>query len=94
MRFQLLKGDPSRKAANYRRDYPDSNRKDRHSGARGDVPVVFLQSNVLKDQISDMLGRTDEGGAMVNFPIRHDEHGKQEDINWLYAQLTAEILTD
>lgn len=93
-RFQLVKGDPSPKAPTYRLDYPDSKRKDRNSGARGDVPVVFLHSNTLKDQISGMLGRTDAAGGMVNFPIWYDEKGKQEDISWLYAQLTAEIRTD
>lgn len=94
LRFQLVKGEPSAKAPRYRKDYPDSNRKDRHSGARGDVPVVFLQSNLLKDQVSGMLGRAEVGGGMVNFPIWYDEHGKQEDIGWLYSQLTAEVRTE
>lgn len=93
-RFQLIKGEAKPSTPRYRRDYPDSNRKDRHSGARGDVPVVFLNSNTLKDQISGMLGRSDAQGGRVNFPIWYDEHGKQEDINWLYAQLTAEVRTD
>lgn len=93
-RFQLIKGEPQPKAPRYRRDYPDSNRKDRHSGARGDVPVVFLNSNMLKDQVSGMLGRTDEQGGRVNFPIWYDAANKQVDIIWLYMQLTAEVRTD
>ncbi|WOE76310.1 phage terminase large subunit family protein [Alterisphingorhabdus coralli] len=93
-RFQLIKGEPSPKAPRYRRDYPDSKRKDRNSGARGDVPVVFLNSNTLKDQISGMLNRSDAAGGRVNFPIWYDESGKQVDISWLYSQLTAEVRSD
>lgn len=91
LRFQLVKGEAKPSTPRFRRDYPDSNRKDRHSGARGDVPVVFLNSNLLKDQVSGMLGRTEVGGGMVNFPIWYGESGKQEDIGWLYSQLTAEV---
>lgn len=93
-RFQLIKGEAKPTTPRYRKDYPDSNRKDRRSGARGDVPVVFLNSNTLKDQVSGMLGRTEDEGGKINFPIWYDESGKQEDIGWLYSQLTAEVRTD
>lgn len=93
-RFQLLKGEAKPSTPPFRIDYPDSGRKDRHSGARGDVPVAFLNSNLLKDQVSGLLGRTDELGGQINFPIWYDANGKQEDIAWLYMQLTAEVRTD
>jgi len=94
VRFQLVKGEAKIDRPRYRIDRPDSQRKDRHAGARGEVPVVFFNSILLKDQVSGMLGRTDEQGGQVNFPIWYDENGRQEDIGWLYSQLTAEIRTE
>lgn len=84
-RFQLVKGEPSKSAPRIRVGYPDSQRKDRHAGSRGDVPVMFINSTLLKDQVSAMLGRTDPGGAHVNFPKWMPD--------WLYTQLTAETRT-
>lgn len=83
-RFHLVKGEPKPSAPRQRVTYPDSNRKDRHSGARGDVPVMFVNTNIVKDQASNMLGRV-EPGARVNLPIWAE--------NWLYQQLTAEVRT-
>lgn len=81
-RFQLLKGEPSKTAPHYKVSHPDAQRKDRKAGARGDVPVGFINSNLVKDQISNMLGRTEPGGGMVHFPSWAED--------WLYMQLTAE----
>jgi phage terminase large subunit GpA-like protein len=81
-RFQLVKGDPSPTAPRVRLAYPDSQRKDRHAGARGEIPVLFLNSNLLKDQIDNMLDRTEARGGRVSFP------------DWLpdsfYTELTVE----
>jgi phage terminase large subunit GpA-like protein len=87
-RFQLLKGQPTpRSAPRVRRDYPDtSQRKDRFSGSRGDVPVLFINSNLVKDQASAMLGREIPEGGMVHFPLWAPD--------FLYAQLTVETRTD
>lgn len=84
-RFMLVKGEPKKAAPRFYIGYPDANRKDRHSGARGDVPVVFLNSNLMKDQVSAMLSRTEPGGGMVHFPIWAED--------WLYSQLTTEFRT-
>ena len=81
-RFHLIKGEASRTAPRRRRGFPDANRKDRHSGARGDVPVEFFNSDMLKDQVYAMLGRTDKSGSSIRFPIWAP--------NWVYTQLTAE----
>ena len=83
-RFQLVKGDGSPKAPRIRIEYPDSQKKDKFSLARGDVPVLLVHSNSLKDQISGMLNR-EEAGGMVHFP-----HWAED---WFYAQLTAEVRT-
>lgn len=84
-RFQLLKGEPSKTAPRYKIAYPDAQRKDRKAGARGDVPVGFINSNLQKDTAHAMLGRTEPKGGMIHFPIWAPD--------WLYTQLTAEIRT-
>lgn len=81
-RFQLIKGDPAPSAPRVRLGYPDSQRKDRHAGARGEIPVLFLGSDLLKDAVDKMLDRTDARGGRINFP------------SWLpdtfYTELTVE----
>lgn len=86
IRFQLLRGDPNKHAPRARISFPDSGRKDRNSGARGDVPVLSLHPNLLKDQIDSMLNRRDPGGGLVTFPKWAPD--------WLYSQLTGEVRTD
>lgn len=84
-RFYLIKPHPNEKAPRVTINYIDSTRKDRHSGARGDVPFVMANSALLKDQISGMLGRTEPGNGMVHFPYWAP--------SWLYSQLTSEVRT-
>lgn len=66
-RFQLLKGDslPSRPRAHI--TFPDSNRKDRLAAARGDVPVMFLNSNLLKDVLRGRCECMIPGKGMLRF---------------------------
>lgn len=91
-RFNLLKGAPSRTGSrpDLYRTFPDSQQKSKFAIARGDVPVWLINSNSVKDQASNMLGRTEPGGQ-VHFPIWHDELGNLIDTDWLYSQLTTEI---
>lgn len=84
-RFQLVKGIPRRDAPAVKMAYPNSERRDRRAAARGEVPVLEINSNMLKDQVYAMLGRTDPFGGMVHFP-----KGLQ---NWFFAELTAENRT-
>ena len=81
-RFQLLIGRSPPHAPRYQITYPDSQRKDRHAGARGDIPVAQLNSNMLKNELDHALDRTEPGGGRINFP------------NWLepsfYNELCAE----
>ncbi len=88
-RFHLLKGEPSQTNPPLSMTLPDSQQKDKYAIARGDVPVWAVNSNVVKDQAFNMLGRTEPGGQ-VNFPLWFDEAGEREDIDWLFTQLTAE----
>lgn len=84
-RFILLKGDS--KPGNPRTSihYPDAHRKDAKSHARGDIPVLFLNSNILKDALNGRLDCVEPGKGMYRTP------------DWLpanfYAELCAEVRT-
>lgn len=91
-RFQLVKGEPLKSAPRIRLGYPDSQRKDRHAGSRGDIPVLFIQSNKVKDIVAAMLGRADAPtGLVTTLGQIHFPHWAE---NWLYTQLTSEFRTD
>jgi phage terminase large subunit GpA-like protein len=84
-RFMLLKGDSSPNQPRTRISYPDSNRKDMKAGARGDIPVLMLNSNLLKDDLNGRLDCIEPGKGMYRTP------------DWLsdkfYAELCTEIRT-
>ena len=67
-RFILTKGDGSPNRPRTRIDYPDSGRKDMKNAARGDIPVLFLNSNVLKDDLDGRLDCIEPGKGMFRFP--------------------------
>ncbi len=81
-RFQLVKGDSAPGAARVALRYPDAQKKDRFAGARGEIPVLMLNVNTLKDAVDKMLDRTEAFGGRINFP------------GWLpdsfYTELTVE----
>lgn len=81
-RFRLLKGMPNVDAERAKIIYPDSQRKDRHAGARGDIPVIAFNVNMLKTQLDGILDRTEAGGNMVHFASHLEA--------WFYAELCAE----
>lgn len=81
-RFQLLKGASSREAPRVKLAYPDSDRKDRKAGARGEIPLLEINPNLMKDQINGILGRT-EAGNQVHFPKWLP--------NYVYSELCAEV---
>jgi len=80
-RFHLLKGDPLPSAPRIRQGFPDSERKDRHAGARGEIPVIFVNTNLMKDQLDGILDRTEPGGR-INFA------------NWLPASFYKELTVE
>lgn len=89
-RFALVKGDGSINAPRVQVTWPDSNRRDAYAVARGDVPVIRFNSNLLKDQIAAMLGRRieqggEQGGGMIRFPKWMPD--------WFYVQMTTEVRT-
>lgn len=91
-RFCLLKGDVSKSAPHAMTTWPDSKQKGKAAVAKGDVPVILLHSNLMKDRVSMMMARRVEvdddaatGGGMLRFPDWIPE--------WFYSQMTTEIRT-
>lgn len=81
-RFLLLKGGSVKTAPRIRLTYPDSQRSDRTAGARGEIPVLSLNTNTLKDMLDKMLDRKEPGGR-INFPEWLDDN--------FYTELTVEV---
>ncbi|OOF68297.1 phage terminase large subunit family protein [Rodentibacter caecimuris] len=68
-RVYLVKGDSTKRQKLITRTYPDNTaRSDRHSSARGDVPLYLLQTDHLKDRISNALARQTAGANYIHFP--------------------------
>lgn len=67
-RFHLVKGDSKPDIARVRITYPDALKKDKLAAARGDVPVMLLNSNVLKDALHGRLDSLTPGKGMITFP--------------------------
>lgn len=85
-RFHLLKGDPLPSRPRAQITFPDSNRKDRLSAARGDVPVMFLNSNILKDALRGRVDCIIPGKGMLRF-------GKWLPDAW-YSEMCVEFRDD
>lgn len=83
IRFHLLKGDPTPGVPMTRISYPDSQRKDMKSAARGDIPVLMINSNMVKDMLNGRLDVVEPGKGMITFP------------DWLpdefYMEMCAEV---
>lgn len=82
---RLVKGASSKDAPRVVESYPDtSGRKDRGASS-GDVPVLMLNTNILKDGVAADLERAADGAGVAHLPT------------WLsaevFAELTAEVRT-
>lgn len=80
-RFQLFKGRAT--GPRVQITYPDSQRKDRNAGARGEIPVLMANVNALKNQVDSALEREKEFSGRINFPAWLD-------INF-YKELCVEV---
>lgn len=82
-RVYLIKGDSNRRQKIITTTHPDNtNRSDRRAEVRGDVPVHLLQTNLLKDQLSNNLDREVPGPGYIHFPNWIGE--------WFFDELTYE----
>ena len=83
-KFHLVKGRTTGKSVE--KTFPDSsNRKDRNSGARGDVPVLLLNTTNLKDMVAADMARTEPGPGYMHYPTWVK--------SFFYQELTVEIRT-
>ncbi|MCQ4311703.1 phage terminase large subunit family protein [Pseudomonas stutzeri] len=82
-RFRLLKGGSNKTAPRVQISYPDSERKDRSAGARGEIPVLMINTLTLKDQLNVMLDRSIPGGGRINMPDWLPD--------WWFAEMVAEV---
>jgi phage terminase large subunit GpA-like protein len=68
-RVRLLKGTVAAGAPFQRESFPDSSRRtDRSAGSRGDVPVLILHTDRLKDVLSADLQRDVPGPGYIHLP--------------------------
>ena len=84
-KFVLLKGASSVDAPRFRIGFPDTERKDRKAKARGEIPVGFIGTLIMKDRAYGMLC-AEEGPGRVCFP---EGLGR-----WFYRELLAETRVD
>lgn len=68
LRVHLVKGEALPNSPRVRTSYPDAARKDRKAQARGDVPVLFFQTNLIKDELNNRLERALDDGAAFTWP--------------------------
>lgn len=88
-RFHLVKGEGRPGLPRFRITYPDNSKRGASgakAGAQGDVPVLLLNANTLKDTLNNLLDVVIPGSGMIHFPDWLPD--------WFYAELTAEIRTD
>lgn len=81
-RFCLVKGDPKANNPRTRVALPDSNQKDKKAIARGDVPVLMINSNVMKDSLNGRLDVVEPGKGMYHIP------------DWMGDAVFAELCTE
>jgi phage terminase large subunit GpA-like protein len=88
--FRLVKGEGAPNRPTIRLSFPDArdNSERRESGARGDVPVWILNTNVLKDAVIGDLARTVAGQGYVHLPKW------LEQVEGFFAEYEAEQRTD
>jgi phage terminase large subunit GpA-like protein len=85
-RCHLVKGTGNMNAPRVQLTHPDARaRKDRVQGGRGDVPVLMINTNVLKDGVSGDIARAERGPGYVHLPQWVDVE--------FFAELSAETRT-
>lgn len=85
-RFHLVKGDSAPGQSRTRVSFPDASKKNRSAAARGDVPVLMLNSNILKDDLNGRLDSMVPGSGHIRFPNWLPD--------WFFVELCAEVRTE
>lgn len=83
----LVKGRAGRSdAPRIEKVWPDSgNRRDRKANARGEIPVLLINTITLKDALAADLERTEAGAGYLHLPEWLGQ--------WFFDELTAEVRT-
>lgn len=85
-RFILLKGSGLPTAPHVRESFPDaSQRSNRKSTAKGDVPVWMLGSTLLKNEANNRLDVIDQGKGKIRLPTWLP--------NWVFEEFCSETYT-
>lgn len=85
-RFILIKGESKPNQPRTRISYPDSQRKDMKNAARGDIPILILNSNLFKDDLDGRLDCIEPGKGMYRMPDWFSDS--------FFVELCSEIRTD
>lgn len=85
-RFHLVRGAASNTAPRWRISYPDSSNRTTKAAAQGDVPVLFLNGNAIKDQLSNLLDVLEPGKGLIRFGDWLEA--------WFFGEMCAEVRTD
>lgn len=68
-RVMLIKGTGHPTAPRLSLTYPDTRgRADRQGGGAGDVPVLQINTNIIKDGVANDLARETHGAGFIHFP--------------------------
>lgn len=81
-RFHLLKGGSRPAMPRTLIEYPDSRQNGPKAGARGDIPVLFLNPTIIKDDLANRLRVEEDGKGKIHFPAWLPE--------WFYKELCSE----
>lgn len=84
--FILIKGDRYPNKPRTRIEFPDSKKKSNQNGARGDIPMLFINTNVMKDSLAGRLDAVQPGTGMIHI-------GSWLPNNW-FLEMCAEVRTD
>jgi phage terminase large subunit GpA-like protein len=85
-RFHLVKGDNQRGSPRAQIKHPDADKKSK-AGAAGEIPVLFLNPLLNKDDLDGRLDVVVPGTKMIHFPQWLIDEG----MDWFFAELTSEI---
>lgn len=81
-RFVLVKGTGTPTAPHVQERFPDASDKRNKAAARGDVPVWFFNSLLLKDEVNNRLDATEPGKGRLRLPFWPP--------NWLIEEFCSE----
>ena len=91
-RFHLVKGESQPGAPRTQIKRPDADKKS-GAGARGEIPVLFLNPTINKDDLDNRLNVVVPGYGMIHFPDWLISADKSEDMSWLFSEMTSETRT-